>query len=94
VSATLAPAPDGAVDVDGPHWILHTTWQTDRPLPPGSHPEFSIDLQDGEQLHLWDLAEVWWNPPERWAVGEPETIDVPDIPIRAFNSWSATWTTR
>jgi hypothetical protein len=85
------PSPDGAIDVDGPRWILRTQWQTDRPLAPGTRLEFVVDLIDGDQLHLWDVADLWWNPPERWTPGQPITVDVPDIPIRRFRSWQATW---
>jgi hypothetical protein len=91
VSAALVPSPDGAIDVDGPRWILRTQWQTDRPLAPGTRLEFVVDLIDGDQLHLWDVADLWWNPPERWTPGQPITVDVPDIPIRRFRSWQATW---
>ncbi len=92
VSAQLIPSPDGAIDVDGPHWILRTTWQTTQPLPPGARPQFWISLSTGETLHRWDLADLWWNPPDQWPVDQPETIDIPDIPQRVFKSWSATWT--
>jgi uncharacterized membrane protein len=92
VSATLIPSPDGAVDVDGPRWILHTTWQADQPLPPGTQLDFQIDLNSGARLHAWDLASLWWNPPDQWPRGQPVTVDVPNIPERSFVSWSATWT--
>jgi uncharacterized membrane protein len=91
VAAALVPSPDGAIDVDGPRWILHTTWQTDRPLPPGTRLEFTVDLTDGEQLHLWDIADLWWNPPERWTPGEAVTVDVRNVPVRRFKSWQAMW---
>jgi len=91
ISAALIPGPDGATDVDGPRWILRTTWQTDQPLPPGTRPEFWIDLDTGERLHAWDLASLWWNPPDQWPSGQPVTVDVPNIPERHFAAWSATW---
>jgi hypothetical protein len=91
ISAALIPSPDGALDVDGPRWILRTTWQTDQPLPPGTHPDFWIHLNTGEQLHVWDLVSVWWNPPDQWPTGQPITVDVPNIPERDFAAWSATW---
>lgn len=93
ISAALIPSPDGAVDVDGPRWILHTIWQADQPLPPGTHLDFRVELKTGEQLDAWDLAPLWWNPPDRWPTGQPVTVDVPNIPERSFASWSATWST-
>jgi hypothetical protein len=92
LGAALVPSPDGALDVDGPRWILRTTWQIDRPLPPGTRPDFWVDLQSGQQLHLWDVADVWWNPPDRWPVGEAVDVDVPGIPVRSVKSWAASWT--
>jgi uncharacterized membrane protein len=91
LSAALVPSPDGALGVDGPHWILRTVWQIDEPLPPGSRLDFWVQLSTGERMHLWDIASLWWNPPERWPVGQPVTVDVPDIPVRTFSSWSASW---
>jgi hypothetical protein len=91
VSATLLPPPDGAQDVDGPRWILRTTWRTDAPLRKGTRLEFWVALNDGEQLHRWDIANLWWNPPDRWTPGEWVTVDVPDIPIHRFASWRASW---
>src|SRR5262249_38305543 len=70
LTAALIPSPDGAVDVDGPRWVLHTTWQTDASLPPGTHLEFDITFDTGEERHAWDLASLWWNPPERWPTGQ------------------------
>jgi uncharacterized membrane protein len=93
LSAALAPSPDGALDVDGPHWILRTTWITDQPLPSGTRLEFWINLKSGEQLHVWDIAPLWWNPPDHWPANQPVTVDVPDVPVRNFVSWSATWST-
>jgi uncharacterized membrane protein len=91
-SAELVPSPDGAIDIDGPRWILRTTWQTDAPLATGTHLDVVVDLDSGEQLHRWDVADLWWNPPERWVPGQSVTVSVRDIPIRRFKSWSATWT--
>jgi uncharacterized membrane protein len=93
LSAVLTPSPDAAVDVDGPRWILHTTWRTDAPLPPGTRLEFDVKLDAGEDLHAWDLASLWWNPPDRWPSGQPVNVDVPNIPQRKFRSWSAQWST-
>jgi hypothetical protein len=92
LAAALVPSPDGTLDVDGPHWILRTIWQADQPLPRGTRPDFWITLNTGQQVHRWDIANVWWNPPETWPANMPVTVDVPDIPVRAFQSWSATWT--
>lgn len=91
VSAALVPSPDGAIDVDGPHWVLRTTWQTDQPLPAGTRLDFWIQLSTGEQVHAWDVAALWWNPPDQWPSGQPVTVDVPNVPGRSFRSWSATW---
>jgi hypothetical protein len=91
VSAELVPSPDGAIDVDGPRWILRTTWQTAVPLAAGTRLDYWIELASGERLHVWDLAELWWNPPDRWSPGQPVTVHVPGIPIHDFRSWSATW---
>jgi uncharacterized membrane protein len=93
LSAVLTPSPDATVDVDGPRWILHTTWQTDEPLPPGARLEFDVKLDTGEQLHIWDVASLWWTPPDQWPTGQPVSVDVPNIPERSFTSWSASWST-
>ncbi len=93
LSASLVPSPDGAIDVDGPRWILRTIWQTPAPLATGTRLEFRVDLRDGQQLHVWDVADLWWNPPDHWKPGEAVTVDVPDIPVRQFASWQATWST-
>ena len=85
----LLPAPDGAIDVDGPRAILRTTWRTNAPLPPGTRLEFVIDLQ-GERIRVWDVAPLWWYPPERWQPGQVVTVDISDVPARRFLSWSKT----
>ncbi|MGI9147897.1 MAG: DUF2079 domain-containing protein, partial [Chloroflexota bacterium] len=92
VSATLLRSPDGSVDVDGPRGVLRTIWRAERPLPRGTHLDFWLDLRDHQQQHVWDIAPLWWNPPERWMPGEPVAIDIPDVSIREFLSWQATWT--
>ncbi|TME97945.1 MAG: DUF2079 domain-containing protein [Chloroflexi bacterium] len=92
LSATLLPSPDGEIDVDGPRAILRTVWRTERALPAGTRLEFWVDLKDGQRLHLWDIASLWWNPPERWTPGETVTVDVPNVPARQFQSWQASWT--
>ena len=91
VSAELVPAADGAVDVDGPRWVLRTTWRTEQALPRGTRLDFWLSLRDGQQVHVWDIAPLWWNPPEQWPAGQPVTIDVPDVPVRQFVSWQATF---
>jgi uncharacterized membrane protein len=93
LSATLLPSPDGALDVDGPRWILRTTWRAERRLPPGTRLEFWIDRRDEPRQHIWDLADLWWDPPEAWTPGTEVTVDVPDVPVRQFQSWQATWST-
>jgi hypothetical protein len=72
---------------------LRTTWITDQPLPSGTRLQYWINLNSGEQLHVWDIAPLWWNPPSRWPPGQPITVDVPNVPVRSFVSWSATWST-
>jgi hypothetical protein len=91
LSAALVPSPDGATDVDGPRWILRTTWRAERPLPKGTHLEFWIDRRDGQRQHAWDVADLWWNPPERWRPGAAVSVDVADVPVRQFQSWQAIW---
>jgi uncharacterized membrane protein len=91
VSAALVPSPEGAIDVDGPRWILRSVWQTDQVLPGGTRLEFWVNLRDGQVLHCWDLADLWWNPPEQWTPGVPVSVDVPDVPVRQFVSWRAQW---
>ena len=91
LSAALVPSPDAAVGVDGPHWILRTVWQIDQPLPSSTRLEFTINLRSGEQLRIWDIAPLWWDPPDQWPANQPVNVDVPDVPVREFVSWSATW---
>jgi uncharacterized membrane protein len=93
VEAALVPGPDGAIDIDGPRWTLRTTWQTDQPLPTGTRLEFWINLNTGGQIHAWDVASLWWNPPDQWPTDQRVTVDVPNVPERSFVSWSATWST-
>jgi hypothetical protein len=91
VSAVLVPSSDGAVDVDGPRWILRTTWRAEQPLTNDTRLDFWLSLRDGQQMHVWDIAPLWWNPPGQWTPGQPVTVDVPDVPIRQFVSWQATF---
>jgi hypothetical protein len=93
VSAVLVPPPDGAIDVDGPRWILRTTWRAEERLATGTKLDFWLSLKDGEQRHVWDIAPLWWNPPEQWPPGQSVTVDVQDVPIRQFSSWQATFST-
>src|SRR5262249_41918690 len=79
IEADLVPSPDGAIDVDGPHWILRTAWRTSEPLATGTRLEFLVELTGGEELHLWDIADLWWNPPQRWRAGKNVTVEVPSI---------------
>jgi hypothetical protein len=92
VDAALVTSPTGAIDADGPRWTLRTVWHADQPLPTHTRLEFDVSLRTGEHLHLWDVADLWWNPPERWPTGQPVTIEVPGIPVQQFASWSAEWT--
>jgi uncharacterized membrane protein len=93
LDAVLAPSPSGAVDVDGPRWILRTTWLVQDPLPAGTRLEFWVDYRSGERVHRWDIADLWWNPPERWTPGQPVSIDVPDVPVRRFAGWQSAFRT-
>jgi uncharacterized membrane protein len=93
LSAALVPSSDGAVDVDGPRWVLHTTWRAERQLARGTRLELWIDRRDGQRQHIWDVADLWWNPPEAWTPGTAVTVDVPDVPVRQFQSWQAVWST-
>jgi hypothetical protein len=93
ISAALIPSPDGAIDVDGPRWTLRTVWHTDQPLPSGTHVDFWIDLDTGERVHVWDIASLWWSPPDQWPTGLSVTVDVPNVPEHSFTSWSAAWST-
>ncbi len=89
LSADIGPSRDAAVDVDGPRWMLRTTWRAEQRLSSGTHLDFWLSLRDGQQVHVWDIAPLWWNPPEQWTPGQPVTIDVPDVPVRQFVSWQA-----
>ncbi len=91
VSAVVVPSSDGAVDVDGPRWILRTTWRAEQPLAGDTRLDFWLSLRDGQQMHVWDIAPLWWNPPGQWTPGQLVTVDVPDVPIRQFVSWQATF---
>jgi uncharacterized membrane protein len=85
--ARLLPSPDGAVEPDGPRGILRTTWRVDRQPSAGASLQFDLSLSDGQAQRVWDVAPLWWYPPERWAPGEVITIDVPNVPIHQFRSW-------
>jgi uncharacterized membrane protein len=90
LDARLVPAPDAAIDVDGPRWMLHTTWRTPHiPPPPGTRLHFWLDLGTAEPRDAWDIAELWWNPPDAWAPDATISIDVPDVPRAQFRSWQA-----
>jgi hypothetical protein len=93
LSAALVASPDAAVDVDGPRWILRTIWRAEQPLPDGTRIDFWLDRRDGQRQHVWDIADLWWNPPEQWAPGTPVTVDIPDVPVREFLAWQAEWST-
>jgi hypothetical protein len=66
-------------------------WRTSGQLPSGTQLEFWLDLRDGQRLHAWDIAALWWNPPDGWTPGQAVIVDVPDVPIRQFQSWRAGW---
>jgi hypothetical protein len=63
-------------------------------LPAGTRLEFWLELRDGRRLHVWDIADLWWHPPSTWPTDRPVSIDVPDVPIRLFRSWSARLSTQ
>ncbi|MBV9546130.1 MAG: DUF2079 domain-containing protein [Chloroflexi bacterium] len=91
VDAQLLSSTDATIDVDGPRGILHTTWRTPEvPLPPGSRLHFGLDLGTLGSRDVWDVASLWWNPPEAWPPDSTITIDVPDIPAYRLRSWQAT----
>jgi len=92
LDARLEPSADGARDVDGPRWVLHTTWRANRPLPRGTRLDFWLDLASGQRVHVWDVASLWWNPPDQWPVGQPMAVDVPEVPVRNFVAWQ--WSRR
>jgi hypothetical protein len=92
LDARLEPSADGARDVDGPRWVLHTTWRANRPLPPGTRLDFWLDLTSGQRVHIWDVASLWWNPPDQWPVGQPMAVDVPEVPVHDFVAWQ--WSRR
>jgi hypothetical protein len=83
----LVPSPDAAIEPDGPRWVLRTAWAVDRQPPPGASIQFELSLDNGERSRVWDLASVWWYPPERWLPGEVISINVPGVPVRRFRSW-------
>jgi hypothetical protein len=91
LDANLVPSPDGAIDVDGPRAILRTVWLAAEPLSSRTRLEFWIDLRDGSRRRVWDVAQLWWNPPARWPVDQPVTVDIPDISARQFVSWQAVY---
>jgi uncharacterized membrane protein len=83
----LLPSPDGAIEPDGPRGILRTTWRVDRRPAAGASLQFELEVSDDQSLRVWDIAPLWWYPPERWTPGQVITIDVPNVPIRQFRSW-------
>jgi uncharacterized membrane protein len=87
VGATFITGLDSAVEPDGPRWVLQTTWRGARPLPPATHPVVVLDLADGEELRLSDVAALFWLPPPDWPPGQLVQVDVPGIPIRQLRSW-------
>jgi uncharacterized membrane protein len=87
LSATFLPGPDSAVEPDGPRWVFRTTWRATRPLPAGAHPVALLDLDDGEQLRIADVATLWWLPPSDWTPGRLVQVDWPGVPIRRLARW-------
>jgi uncharacterized membrane protein len=94
LSAQLLPSPEGAIDVDGPRAVLRTVWRANEPLPAGTRLVFLLDLRGGEQVRVWDVAALWWYPPERWLPGQPVSVEITDVPARRFLSWHAQVSTR
>jgi hypothetical protein len=91
LDAQLLQSPDASIDVDGPRGVLRTTWLPMQPPRAGTRLDFTIQLRDGEQVHVWDVADQWWNPPDHWLPNQPVTMDVPDVPMRQFASWQASF---
>jgi len=89
-SGELIPSPEGSVEPDGPRGLLRTTWRANRVLSHEVRPDFWFDLSDGRQVHVGDVAAVWWYPPERWIPGEVVQIDVPNVPLGGVSGWRAT----
>jgi alpha-D-xyloside xylohydrolase len=87
LTAEVLPSPTGTVAPDGPRGLLRTTWRATSPLPAAAWPRFHFDLRTGEWLSQWDLAALWWYPPERWRPGERIRIDVPNIPLQSMTAW-------
>jgi Predicted membrane protein (DUF2079) len=94
LGAELLPSPEGGIDVDGPRAVLRTVWRANEPLPAGTRLAFLLDLHDGEQVRVWDVAALWWYPPERWPPGQPVSVEITDVPARRFLSWHAQVSTR
>jgi uncharacterized membrane protein len=94
LSADLVPSPDGALDVDGPRWILRTVFRPEEPLPSGTRFDFWLELRDGQDIHVWDVADAWWNPPENWTPHQPVVISIRDVPVRQFVSWQVVFSRR
>jgi alpha-D-xyloside xylohydrolase len=88
LSAELVSSPTATMGPDGPRGVLRTTWRATSPLPHWVWPRFHFDLRDGEQIQIWDLAALWWYPPERWGIDELVQIDVPGIPLQRLTSWT------
>jgi uncharacterized membrane protein len=87
LGATVLPSPDGAVEPDGPRWLLRTTWRARRPLPEHVRPAAVLDLDDGEVRRIDDVAALWWRPPAGWPPGALVRIDFPGVPIRHLIGW-------
>jgi alpha-D-xyloside xylohydrolase len=90
LAAELVPSPTAAVGPDGPRGVVRTTWRATRPLPEWVWPTFRFDLQSGEQVEVWDLAALFWYPPERWRPDERLRLDVPGVPLSGVTAWSVT----
>lgn len=87
LDARYLPSPDAAIEPDGPRSILRTWWRTRRPVPAGTRLAIVFDLRDGGQLRAWDVAALWWNPPERWATAHTVRVDIPNVPVRQVAAW-------
>lgn len=87
LEAGFVPGADAPLEPDGPRWTLRTSWRANRPLPSGRRPVALFDLSSGEQLRIWDVAALWWYPPDRWQPGEIVRVDVPNVPIRRVAGW-------
>lgn len=93
LNAVLEPSPDARLEADGPRGLLRTTWRLNGPMPPGSRLGVDVLTVGGGRQRIWDVASLWWNPPETWPIGTPIVVDIPDVPLNTFQSWQPVFET-